>query len=175
VNGAPYSAEEVTDRTQTLADGTHITQNTQIVRLYRDSEGRTRREWFVGSSNPSEGVMIVWIMPVSGFRYLLDSYNHIAHRFAPPEKTNDPVRYSQEAHVVMQGANATALQAVKPPTARTKAPRSPPSHSAPKLWKASLPKGKRVTRTFPVGTIGDDGPLVSVTETWFSRDLKEYV
>ncbi len=36
VNGAPYSAEEVTDRTQTLADGTHITQNTQIVRLYKE-------------------------------------------------------------------------------------------------------------------------------------------
>ena len=73
VKGAPYSAEEVTDRTQTLADGTHITQNPQIVRLYRDSEGRTRREWFVGSSNPSEGVTIVWIIdPVSGFRYLLE-------------------------------------------------------------------------------------------------------
>ena len=150
VNGAPYSAEEVTDRTQTLADGTHITQNTQIVRLYRDSEGRTRREWFVGSSNPSEGVMIVWIMPVSGFRYLLDSYNHIAHRFAPPEKTNDPVRYSQEAHVVMQGANATALQAVKPPTARTKAPEVSAESLGSQVMEGVSAEGKKVTRTFPV-------------------------
>ena len=176
VKGAPYSAEEMTDRTQTLADGTHITQNTQIVRLYRDSEGRTRREWFVGSRDPSEGVMIVQIIdPVSGFRYLLDSYNHIAHRFAPPEKANEPVRYSQEAHVVAQGANATALQAVKPPTARTNPPEVSTESLGSQVMEGVSAEGKRVTRTFPVGTMGNDRPLVTVTESWFSPDLKGYV
>lgn len=170
VKGAPYSAEEVTDRTQTLADGTHITQNPQIVRLYRDSEGRTRREWFVGSSNPSEGVMIVWIIdPVSGFRYLLDSYNHIAHRFAPPEKANEP------AHLVLQGANATALQAVRPPTAGTKGVDASAESIGSQVMEGVSAEGKKVTRTFPVGTMGNDRPLVSVTETWFSPDLKEFL
>jgi hypothetical protein len=144
---------------------------------YTETQKEERaREWFVGSSNPSEGAMIVWIIdPVSGFRYLLDSYNHIAHRFAPPEKTNDPVRYSQEAQVVMQGANATALQAVKPPTARTKAPEVSAESLGSQVMEGVSAEGRKVTRTFPVGTMGNDRPLVSVTETWFSPDLKEYV
>ncbi len=136
----------------------------------KNAQGVVRR-----LEQPSEGVMIVWIIPVSGFRYLLDSYNHIAHRFAPPEKTNDPVRYSQEAHVVMQGANATALQAVKPPTARTKAPEVSAESLGSQVMEGVSAEWKKVTRAFPVGTMGNDGPLVSVTETWFSPDLKEYV
>jgi len=120
--------------------------------------------------------MIVQIIdPVSGFRYLLDSYNHIAHRFAPPEKANEPVRYSQEAHVVAQGANATALQAVKPPTARTNPPEVSTESLGSQVMEGVSAEGKRVTRTFPVGTMGNDRPLATVTETWFSPDLKTYV
>src|SRR4051794_38502490 len=43
VTGAPYSAEIVTESTHTLADGNHIKQ-TSTSKIYRDSEGRTRRE-----------------------------------------------------------------------------------------------------------------------------------
>jgi len=42
--GAPYSAEEVTETIQTLADGTHISQPAPKVKFYRDSQGRTRAE-----------------------------------------------------------------------------------------------------------------------------------
>jgi hypothetical protein len=44
VTGAPYSAEEVTEHVQTLADGTHITQPSPKTIFYRDSLGRTRIE-----------------------------------------------------------------------------------------------------------------------------------
>lgn len=44
VTGAPYSAEEVTEHIQTLADGTHISQPSPKVKFYRDSQGRTRTE-----------------------------------------------------------------------------------------------------------------------------------
>src|SRR3974390_1424932 len=44
VTGAPYSAEEVTEHVQTLADGTHITQPSPKTVFYRDSLGRTRIE-----------------------------------------------------------------------------------------------------------------------------------
>src|SRR5580693_2042635 len=44
ITGAPYSAEEVDENQQTLADGTHITQVMPTVKGYRDSMGRTRRE-----------------------------------------------------------------------------------------------------------------------------------
>jgi hypothetical protein len=44
ITGAPYSAEEVDENQQTLADGTHITQLMPTVKKYRDSMGRTRTE-----------------------------------------------------------------------------------------------------------------------------------
>ncbi len=43
VKGAPYSADEVTQSTQVLTDGTRIHQENRIT-VYRDSEGRVRRE-----------------------------------------------------------------------------------------------------------------------------------
>ena len=43
VKGAPYSAEAVTESIQTLADGNRIV-NRITSSVYRDSEGRTRRD-----------------------------------------------------------------------------------------------------------------------------------
>lgn len=43
VKGAPYSGEEVNETTQVLADGTRIHRENRTT-VYRDSEGRTRRE-----------------------------------------------------------------------------------------------------------------------------------
>src|SRR6185437_1187900 len=43
ITGQPYSAEAVTETTQTLADGTHISNQSSSM-IYRDSEGRERRE-----------------------------------------------------------------------------------------------------------------------------------
>ena len=48
VKNAPYSAEAVTERIQELADGNRIVQKNSAL-LYRDSEGRTRREQQFGS------------------------------------------------------------------------------------------------------------------------------
>lgn len=42
--GHPYSAEQITEHVQTLADGTHISQTVSKVHLYRDSQGRTRTD-----------------------------------------------------------------------------------------------------------------------------------
>src|ERR1700682_6113902 len=43
VKGAPYSAQAVTEVTQILSDGNRIV-NTNSAAVYRDGEGRTRRE-----------------------------------------------------------------------------------------------------------------------------------
>ena len=43
VKGAPYSADEVTESNQVLADGTRIHRETKMS-VSRDSEGRVRRE-----------------------------------------------------------------------------------------------------------------------------------
>jgi hypothetical protein len=50
IKGAPYSAEAVTEFTQVLGDGNRI-QRKSTAMLYRDSEGRTRREQVITSQD----------------------------------------------------------------------------------------------------------------------------
>ncbi|MDZ7637787.1 MAG: hypothetical protein U5J83_05990, partial [Bryobacterales bacterium] len=47
VTGAPYSAEAVSETTRVLADGTRI-RNENRSKIYRDSEGRVRKEQAFG-------------------------------------------------------------------------------------------------------------------------------
>ena len=70
VKGAPYSAEAVTETIQSLADGNRIV-NKSAVRMFRDSEGRTRTETTVQPLGPwvadGKSVSITTIHdPVSG-------------------------------------------------------------------------------------------------------------
>src|ERR1035441_2833767 len=62
VAGAPYSGEEINETNQTLADGTRIHRETKTT-VYRDSEGRTRRE------SPDN---ITITDPVASVTYFLD-------------------------------------------------------------------------------------------------------
>src|SRR6478672_10155310 len=51
VKGAPFSADIVTESIQTLADGNRIVQRSNT-HMYRDSEGRVRREEDRGAQSP---------------------------------------------------------------------------------------------------------------------------
>ena len=62
VKGAPYSGEEVNETNQMLADGTRIHHENRAT-VYRDSEGRTRRE------TPDS---ITITDPVTNFTYMLN-------------------------------------------------------------------------------------------------------
>ena len=78
VKGSPFSAEAVNESVQVLADGNRIVR-TSNNKLYRNSEGRFRRE-ISGSSGGSMstffsvGPGITILDPVQGYRYLLDSH-----------------------------------------------------------------------------------------------------
>lgn len=176
ITGAPYSAEEAVDHSQTLADGTHITQKTRISKVFRDSEGRTRTErpMIMGMGSNSEDVVIVEIVdPVSGSRYILDMYNHVAHRFPPPEKSDAPVRYSQTIQAVPQGAtSALTRQAVGSPPPQTDRPENVTESLGNQVIEGVTVEGKKTTTTFPIGMMGNDRPLVRVDEYWFSPELK---
>ena len=87
VKGAPYSGEAVTESVQVLGDGNRIV-NRFTSMVYRDSEGRTRREQtlkglgVLGTGN--EPLQTIFINdPVAGVTYSLDSRSHIAHKSAP--------------------------------------------------------------------------------------------
>src|SRR5215469_9845151 len=64
IKGAPYSGEQITENTQLLGDGTRI-HNENAMKVYRDSEGRVRRE------TPD---MISIFDPVAGVGYTLNPH-----------------------------------------------------------------------------------------------------
>lgn len=87
VKGAPYSAEAVTESVQTLADGNRIV-NKFASQVYRDSEGRTRREQTLKGlgvvGNGEEPLQTIFINdPVAGISYSLDTRSHTAHKSMP--------------------------------------------------------------------------------------------
>lgn len=86
MKGAPYSADTIVEGSQTLADGNRINRKT-TGRVYRDSEGRTRREedrdvaFTTGNvTMPGRMTTISIIDPVAGFSYSLDPEAKIAWR-----------------------------------------------------------------------------------------------
>jgi len=87
VKNAPYSAESVTETVQTLADGNRIV-NKITSQVYRDSEGRTRREQTLKGLGPigngEEPLQMIFINdPVAGVTYSLDTNTKIAHKSTP--------------------------------------------------------------------------------------------
>ena len=75
--GAPYSAEATTESIQVLADGNRIVSKTSN-RLYRDGDGRTRRENLNATGTDVTTISIS--DPVAGTTYVLDPSSHSAYR-----------------------------------------------------------------------------------------------
>jgi TonB family protein len=86
VKGAPYSAEAVTESIQTLADGNRITR-TSKASLYRDGEGRTRRDQTLNNIGPwataDEPPQTIFINdPVAGANYVLNPRTRTAQKMS---------------------------------------------------------------------------------------------
>jgi hypothetical protein len=86
MRGAPYSADSVIESSQTLADGNRISRKT-TGSVYRDGEGRTRREEEVTltamtPNGPVSGLRKTMsiVDPIAGFSYSLDPERKIAWR-----------------------------------------------------------------------------------------------
>src|SRR5580658_4630173 len=90
VTGQPYSAMEVTESTQTLANGTQITRKEQT-QVYRDSMGRVRTETTMtrpgGSTATGTGqtrTMVTIYDPVEGSMTHLDTQRQTAEKTMLP-------------------------------------------------------------------------------------------
>jgi hypothetical protein len=84
VKGAPYSAQAVTESVQTLADGNRIVHK-NTAQVYRDSEGRTRRDQAIGQIGPyaaaGDPPQTIFINdPVAGVNYILDPRSKVARK-----------------------------------------------------------------------------------------------
>jgi TonB family protein len=87
VKGAPYSAQAVTESTHVLSDGNRIV-NKSVATLYRDSEGRTRREQTIKAIGPmargGQPSQTIFISdPVAGTSYTLDPKTQVARKLPP--------------------------------------------------------------------------------------------
>src|ERR1700681_4099873 len=89
VKGAPYSGNAVTQTTQALADGNRIVNRTTAA-VYRDGEGRERREQSIPNIGPfaAQGAppMTIFISdPVAGVNYSLNPSNKTAIKMPVPQ------------------------------------------------------------------------------------------
>src|SRR6266852_9058283 len=89
VKGAPFSATASSETTQTLQDGNTIHRTTSSA-LYRDSQGRFRREVTLSGFGPLQAsgkarTMIMIGDPVAGAHYMLDPEQKVAHKMTPPK------------------------------------------------------------------------------------------
>ncbi|UVW29242.1 hypothetical protein [Massilia sp. H6] len=80
VKNAPYSAEMVSERIQTLGDGNQIVNKTSTM-FYRDSAGRTRTEI---RNDEGEVRSVSIVDPVGATRYLLRPREKTAIKLAAP-------------------------------------------------------------------------------------------
>ena len=158
VKGAPYAAEATTEVIQTFADGNRIVRRTSAL-LYRDSRGRTRREVALGdvagivvAGNP---LRIITIHdPDSRTTYIFDPDNRLMQvgtaAGGPP-----PLRADSQQQVTQPVGAAEREESLGTRTI-----------------EGLVCEGTRKTTTIPAGAIGNERPMTTVTERWFSHELQ---
>jgi hypothetical protein len=192
VKGAPYSGVEINETTQALADGTRIHNETQT-QVYRDSEGRMRRE------TPKD---ITIFDPVANASYVLDTKTQTARKlplgmYVFTSATGDGKMLTNFTYrVTTDGKPGSDIEpklvAEKLAAERAMADELKAVHMAGSGTMVTFDKkmpgttealgkrmiegvnsdGSRVTSTLEVGAIGNDRAIQSVNERWFSQELQ---
>ncbi len=165
VTGAPYSAVVVTESTQTLADGNTINRKVQT-NVFRDSQGRTRRETTLPAVGPlaASGQPKTFIMifdPVATAGYVLHPDSKVADKLPTPPgggkgKNFENLEGKFDARMQQEIANGTLKK---------------DDLGAQTINGISV-QGTRYARTIPAGQIGNDKPILIVSERWYSPDLQ---
>lgn len=183
VKGAPYSAEAVTQTTQTLADGSHIVNSTSSM-MYRDSEGRERREESIAKlgtmSAQGPPLRAVFISdPVAKVSYSLDAVSHTAHKIvgiagntAASVKPGTTVSINRSFSASTGGAVGGPMVFVE---ARAIGGNDETDQKTENLGTQAMEgvqaEGTRTTRTIPAGQIGNEHDINIVSERWYSQEL----
>lgn len=190
VKGAPYTADAVTETTQTLADGNRISRKSTST-VYRDSEGRTRREETMAAIGPwaaaGDPPQTIFIHdPVAGADYVLNPQTHTAHKlpsgagFAMAARPGPGKQVVAMSRGRMSAQVAAAAKAGETATLETAGPQRVRAD----IKKESLGKrmiegveaeGTRSTVTIPAAAIGNERPITSVSERWYSPALQTVV
>ncbi len=176
VKNAPFSADVVTQSTQTLSDGSHIKQS-NTVHVYRDSEGRTRREetlnlngLTVGANGGTQPQVVFINDPVAQSNYALDLTNRTATKSG-----RGPHAFAAGGHPAPDGSGGGPRPRFVPGQARRNPANVKTESLGTQMIEGVQAQGTRTTRTIPAGQIGNENPIQLVTETWYSPDLQMVV
>lgn len=170
IPGAPYSAQAVTQRVQTLADGNRIAQTTTNS-VSRDSKGRVRREESLpgvqtGENHPH---LVLIDDPVAGLHITLDPNAKTAQKLT----MLNAKRAAEAKAIVLAGTGGPGtLEIVTSDVLKSDGSRTTKTDLGTQIIEGLPAKGTKITHTIPAGEIGNDLPIVITTETWFSPDLK---
>lgn len=179
VRDAPYSATVETENIQTFTDGNSI-KNKDTSLVYRDSEGRTRRESEIKTKGQKIVKEIYISDPANGVNFTLDETRRQAFRVKVNledfklKKTESPksVKPQGDTNSVSNGKTA------KPITLSEKLYGKDASVTE-SLGKKNIEgidcEGKRTTLTIPTGAIGNTLPMKIVSEEWYSPELQVLV
>jgi hypothetical protein len=171
--GKPFSATVITKINRPLADGSRTSETTTALE-FRDADGRTRVEAEGPRTGPgAEGLPTVRSITirdtVAGANYDLDPVRKIA-RYMP-------------RIVLNPGGGPPPLPGGGPGGARGGRGRGGAANDGPtgsgrltedlgtQRINGVMARGSRVTTVIPIGAIGNDHEVSSITERWFSDEL----
>jgi len=173
VTGAPFTAVAVSETTQTLSDGNHISRKT-LTNLYRDSQGRFRKDVTLPANAgigplavSGQAKSFVFINdPVAGANFVLRSDTKTAekmegHGMRGPGKgvMKDKFKGKFDSRMQEEIANGTLKK----------------EDLGTQTISGLLAQGTRITKTIPAGQIGNEKPILIVHENWYSNDLQMVV
>jgi hypothetical protein len=164
VKSAPYSAKALTEKTHVLGDGNRIHRTTEAA-VYRDGEGRFRREFTLPAGGPMNDSgkprsLIVIRDPEAGTGFLLVPERKIARKL--------PAR--------MQGRGAENRERFQEMRKKMEASGEVKSESlGTKTINGVAAEGKRITRVIPAGKIGNEKTIEITNEVWYSKELHAVV
>jgi hypothetical protein len=202
VKNAPYYAEAVTETTQQLADGNRISnKNTSL--LYRDSDGRTRREDTLKAVGPwasnDEPLQTIFINdPVSKTHLVLDVRNKTVRKMPSPEVRPLPAMAGAAPGMTVQGdfvksiriqhaagadpvgaGHAGIAYAASSFGVASAGPADSENVKTESLGTRMIEgvraDGTRTTVTIAAGAMGNERPIEIVSERWYSPELQTVV
>jgi hypothetical protein len=171
VKNAPFTADVVTESTHTLADGNHIRQSVNS-KVYRDSEGRTRREQAVnlnGLAPDTNMQQMVFINdPVAGVVYSLNAQERTGLKSVRSGSGRGPGPRTREASAGAPDVRGMGRRNGSDQNLKTES-----------LGRQTIEgvqaEGRRTTITIPAGQAGNELPIHIVTESWYSTELQTTV
>lgn len=181
VKNSPFSAEGISESMEFLVDGNKITRSVTH-KLYRDGEGRFRREEIPAASGANSLTLFgaqqaIFIFdPVAGFRLILNPMAKTARRVELSGKkgvvaiTAQPLTAAKrmEIEASLAGQNRVAVPAVVAIGGGTEKTES----LGVREFEGVSAEGTRTVMTIAAGTIGNERPIETIYERWYSKELQ---